>query len=98
MWSLARARRHTGARPAGPAGRWMLAALIAGAVALAPAAAVPARPARQACAAATVAPGSAADATLRRALRCLVNAERVNRGLRPLRAGRRLGAAARRHA
>ena len=72
--------------------------LLAVATACALPAAAPAHAARQACAAAAAVPGSAGDAALRRALRCVVNAERARHGLRPLRASRRLGAAARIHA
>jgi uncharacterized protein YkwD len=61
------------------------------------AAALPA-PAHAACANANAAPGSAGDAELRRAVRCIVNEERTRRGLRPVRAQRSLGEAARGHA
>ena len=74
------------------------ATVIAVAAACALSAAESAHAARQACAAAAAVPGSAGDAELRRALRCVVNAERGRHGLRPLRASPRLGAAARSHA
>src|SRR5919197_226530 len=54
--------------------------------------------AARASAAASATPGSVAGAKLRRALRCIVNAERWSRGLRPLRRSRRLATAARMHA
>jgi len=79
-----RARRHT-------------AALVIATATCSLAVAAPAG-AAQVCAAAAGVPGSAPDTSLRRALRCLVNAERAGQGLRPLRAGRRLGVAARTHA
>ncbi len=88
--------RHAGARLSSRARRSAAVVVIAAAgcsLALAPPAG-----AAQGCAAASGVPGSASDLVLRRALRCLVNAERGRRGLRPLRAGRRLGAAARSHA
>ena len=74
------------------------ATVIAVAAACTLPAAEPANAARRACAAAAAVPGSADDATLRRALRCVVNAERARHGLRALRPSRRLGAAARSHA
>jgi uncharacterized protein YkwD len=55
-------------------------------------------PAQAACAGADAAPGSAGDAEMRRAVRCIVNEERARRGLRPVRAQRLLGDAARGHA
>jgi uncharacterized protein YkwD len=55
-------------------------------------------PAHAACANANAAPGSSGDRELRRAVRCIVNEERVRRGLRPVRAQRSLGEAARGHA
>jgi uncharacterized protein YkwD len=97
MPMLACARRRAGARPTSRASRCTAAAaLLAAAAAIAPAA--PAHAAGNACAAAAVAPGAAPNARLRRALRCLINAERARHGLRRLRASRHLGAAARRHA
>jgi uncharacterized protein YkwD len=51
-----------------------------------------------ACTAATAEPGQRPRAALRAAMRCSVNAERTARGLRALRADRRLNRAARRHA
>ena len=88
--------RHAGARLSSRARRRAAVVVIAAAgcsLAIAPPAG-----AAQGCAAAAGVPGSAPDVSLRRALRCLVNAERGRRGLRPLRASRRLGAAARSHA
>ncbi len=88
--------RHAGARLTSRAHRCAAVVVIAAAgcsLAIAPPAG-----AAQGCAAASRAPGSAPDVSLRRALRCLVNAERSRHGLRPLRASRRLGAAARSHA
>lgn len=49
------------------------------------------------CAASTVAAGQAPAATVGRAVRCLVNAERAAHGLKPLRASRQLRVAAERH-
>jgi uncharacterized protein YkwD len=66
-----------------------VAALAAGA---APAAATPA------CAAAATDPGAMAASVLRTALRCVVNGERAQHGLRPLRRDRHLARAAQRHA
>jgi uncharacterized protein YkwD len=86
-----RARRRCGVR-----GRHAAAALVLSAAALS--AAVPAPASAQACAAASAAPGAADSGVLRRALRCLVNAERARNGLRPLRGNRRLGRAASGHA
>ena len=91
------ARRRAGARPTSRARR-SAGTVLAVAAACALPAAAPAHAARQACATASAAPGSAGNSELRRALRCVVNAERARHGLGPLRASRRLGAAARRHA
>ena len=98
MPSTACARRRAGARPSSRAGRRRAAAVAVLAVCSLPVAASAAPAAGQACAAASAAPGSVAGVTLRRALRCEVNAVRARHGQRPLRASRRLGAAARRHA
>jgi uncharacterized protein YkwD len=57
----------------------------------------PSRAASPPCAATTVAAGQAPAATVGRAVRCLVNAERTAHGLRPLRASRQLRVAAERH-
>jgi uncharacterized protein YkwD len=76
--------------------RLLLSATLAVAL-IALAAALPA-PAHAQCANANAAPGSAGDAELRRAVRCIVNEERERRGLRRLRAQRSLGEAARGHA
>jgi len=93
------ARRGGGARSSAHVRACALAALLAAGLApAAGAAAAPAHASRQACAAAAAVPGAAAAAELRRSLRCLVNSTRAAHGLRPLRADRRLGAAARRHA
>jgi uncharacterized protein YkwD len=70
------------------------ATLAVAALALAVAAPAPARE----CRAASAAPGTVEDGKLRRALRCLVNEERADRGLRTLRRHGALGKAARGHA
>jgi uncharacterized protein YkwD len=74
------------------------------AIAVAPLAAIaallPATPSRAAsppCAATTVAAGQAPAATVGRAVRCLVNAQRAARGLVPLRPSRELRVAAEAH-
>jgi uncharacterized protein YkwD len=59
--------------------------------------AAPSRAASPPCAATTVAAGQAPAATVGRAVRCLVNAERAARGLKPLRPSRQLRVAAERH-
>ena len=73
------------------------AALLVTAACALPAAA-PANAARQACAGAAGVPGTAGGAALRRALYCLINAERARQGLRALRRSRRLAGAAGRQA
>ncbi len=98
MLSNACVRRRAGARPTSRAHGRAVAIVLVVAAGLALPAAAPARAARQACASATTAPGAAAAASSRRALLCLVNSARLRHGLRPLRADRRLGAAARSHA
>jgi uncharacterized protein YkwD len=59
--------------------------------------ATPSRAASPPCAATTVAAGQAPAATVERAVRCLVNAQRATHGLKPLRASRELRVAAERH-
>lgn len=59
--------------------------------------ATPSRAASAPCAATAVAAGQAPAATVGRAVRCLVNAERAARGLTPLRPSRQLRVAAERH-
>jgi uncharacterized protein YkwD len=54
--------------------------------------------AHAACSNAGAAPGSIGAGELRRAVRCIVNEERAQRGLRPVRSGAALGEAARGHA
>jgi uncharacterized protein YkwD len=66
--------------------------------ALALSAAVPPAQAQEACPNANAAPGDAANHALRRAVRCIVNEERVAHGLRPLRSQAALRKAARGHA
>ena len=97
MPSSACARRRAGARTTSRARR-LTAALVVGVAACVLPAAAPAQAARRACASATALPGVADAATLRGALRCLVNAERARHGLRALRRSRRLSAAANGHA
>jgi uncharacterized protein YkwD len=94
------ARRGAGARRPSCARTTRRAAAVTVVVlaVAAPAAVAPARASAQACAASSAEPGSTTTFVLRRALRCLVNSERVGRGLAPLRRSHRLGRAARRHA
>jgi uncharacterized protein YkwD len=79
--------------------RRLIAAAIATPLALAAALlfAPPTRAASPPCVATTVAAGQAPAATVGRAVRCLVNAERAAHGLKPLRASRQLRVAAERH-
>ena len=74
----------------------LCAATLAFAAAVSSATAAPAAAAP--CRGAEAAPGEVSDAALRRALRCVVNAERAGHGRRRLRGQRALGEAARRHA
>lgn len=67
----------------------VLVALVAGAV--------PAEAGAAGCPGADALPGSVRPAEARQATQCLLNAERARRGLRPLRADRRLAKAARGH-
>src|SRR3954454_9743415 len=79
--------------------RRLMAAAIAPPLALAAALlfAPPTRAASPPCVATTVAAGQAPAATVGRAVRWLVNAERAAHGLKPLRARRQLRGAAERH-
>jgi uncharacterized protein YkwD len=74
----------------------LCAATLTVAAAISSAAAAPAAAAP--CRNAEAAPGEVSDAVLRRALRCVVNAERGRQGLHRLRGPRALGDAARGHA
>jgi uncharacterized protein YkwD len=86
MRSLACAGRHTGA------------CTLVVTVAVLTAGAAPAGAAPPACAAAAADPGAIAASILRAALHCVVNGERAQHGLGPLRADRHLARAAQRHA
>jgi uncharacterized protein YkwD len=79
--------------------RRLLAAIIATPLAVVAALlfAPPTRAASPPCAATTVAAGQAPAATVGRAVRCLVNAERTAHGLKPLRPSSQLRVAAERH-
>ena len=99
MRPTAKARRIAGLHdPDRPCTRRLAVAATLAALAVALPAAAPASAAAQACAAANATPGAVGSVTLRRALHCIVNAERAARGLRSLRGSRRLARAARMHA
>jgi uncharacterized protein YkwD len=91
-------RRRAGARQPSLARKRRAATALAFAAVALPAAGASAPAAAQVCAGASLAPGAASNAALRRALRCLVNGERARHGLRRVRRNRRLASAAGSHA
>lgn len=74
--------------------RLLIAAALAGALALS---AAPSASAAGACQSSSAIPGHASRKDMSRATLCLLNAERRRRGMRPLKMNRRLSRAARRH-